>query len=81
MKWPIFDKGELAEPPQLGPVKHLSKSVKDVQPENLNPDVAEFVPHDTVNGNSGKFFSLFLNFGKLVTQIKNKLIEKKIEVS
>lgn len=55
MKWPIFDKGELAEPPQLPPVKPLTKSVKDLLAENLNPDVAEFVPHDTMSNGSGLF--------------------------
>lgn len=53
MKWPIHDKGELAEPPQIGSVTSLSKSARDMQMENLNPDVAEFVPHVTTNGSSG----------------------------
>lgn len=41
-KWPILDKGSLGQPP----VKFLAPTVKDMNTENLNPNVAEFVPND-----------------------------------
>lgn len=45
-KWPILDKGLLGGPP----VKVLAPTIKDMNSENLNPNVAEFVP----NGKKGK---------------------------
>lgn len=47
-KWPILDKGELGEPPQIIPVNSvnsLTNAMQDYHFDNLNPDVAEFVPH------------------------------------
>lgn len=41
-KWPILDKGVLGEPQIMPP---LNKAVRDLSTENLNPNVAEFIPH------------------------------------
>ncbi|XP_022915475.1 la-related protein 1B isoform X3 [Onthophagus taurus] len=51
-KWPILDKGEDDKPlslDQLVPPPPLPKTFRDPHVENLNPDVAEFVPHDNIN--------------------------------
>lgn len=41
-KWPIREKGSLGQPPvKIGP---LVTTIKDTNSENLNPNVAEFVP-------------------------------------
>lgn len=46
-KWPILDKGSLGQPPvKIGPIAPLTVTVKDMNIENLNPNVAEFVPYD-----------------------------------
>lgn len=57
LKWPILDRGDLVEPPQLPP---FTKTVKDLQLDNLNPNVAEFVPHEFTGSNSGLLESYLL---------------------
>lgn len=60
MKWPILDANggelEITSAHNLVPPPPLPKSFREAHSENLNPDVAEFVPHDAVqsNTNSGK---------------------------
>lgn len=53
MKWPILDKnGEKEEEPlsKLVPPPPMPKTLREKQHiENLNPDVAEFIPHEPGN--------------------------------
>lgn len=51
-RWPILDKGALGQPPlKIGP---LTATMKDLAVENLNPDVAEFVPNNKKGGTEKK---------------------------
>lgn len=55
-KWPILDKNNESSNElimKLVPPPPIPKKVRDQQNENLNPDVAEFVPQDF-----GEFFTI-----------------------
>lgn len=56
LKWPILDsnRGELEQSAvhHLVPPPPLPKTFREPHSENLNPDVAEFVPHDVVQNNT-----------------------------
>ncbi|KAF5286771.1 hypothetical protein FQR65_LT12441 [Abscondita terminalis] len=57
LKWPILDKGgnntlEYSSLHHLVPPPPLPKPLREQHMDNLNPNVAEFVPHDTPSSNN-----------------------------
>lgn len=79
-KWPMFNKGVLGQPPvKISQVAPLAVKIKDRNSENLNPNVAEFVPNDKKEDKSDEGDKSSGEEEKSWREVKRKTKENKVK--